>query len=474
MAPAREPMFAGLRADFRNAPGGPWRLAIFFALHLLLAPIIFLVEVPKLEGDIDLLLVLLILNAAAELAPVGVYGTSYTSVDYVLTVALVILFGPPAVILSAPIVAIAGKVGRRRMDYKLVTNACRFIVVNWVVALTFEAIAGHRPAEIDGLVVIGVAVATVVHYCLIIGLVSISTNLRTGESVHEVFGQHTWIAPQQAVLAIMGIGLTAVVQSSLGIIGVLTILAPVVMTRFAIKQYTDKTRENVVKLTSQNVTLQKANVEITRVGEELRQSYDGTLEALVNALDARDQETKGHSVRVSRYMMDIAQQIGVVEGTKQWTDMQRGSLLHDVGKIGVSDTILLKPSKLTDEEWAIMRRHPEIGYNMLRQVKFLEGAAEIILAHHERWDGKGYPYGLHEDEIPLGARIFTVVDTFDSMTSDRPYRKALSTMDALNEILKNGGTQFDPIVVEAFLDIYATWAKERDQLHEITPVRPAA
>ncbi len=180
------------------------------------------------------------------------------------------------------------------------------------------------------------------------------------------------------------------------------------------------------------------------MGDELRQSYDGTLEALVNALDARDQETKGHSLRVSKYMMDIARELGVVEDSREWLDMQRGSLLHDVGKIGVSDSILLKPGKLTDDEWKLMRLHPEIGYKMLRQVKFLEGPAEIILAHHERWDGKGYPRGLAEDEIPLGARIFPVVDTFDAMTSDRPYRKALSTQDALNEILKYGGSQFDP------------------------------
>src|SRR5690606_8257761 len=120
--------------------------------------------------------------------------------------------------------------------------------------------------------------------------------------------------------------------------------------------------------------------------------------------------------------------------------------------------------KLTDEEWSQMRKHPEIGYNMLRQVKFLEGAAEIILAHHERWDGKGYPYGLSGEDVPLGARIFMVCDTFDSMTSDRPYRKALSTQEALNEILKYRGTQFDPKVVEAFLDIYETWVKEREEM----------
>jgi cyclic di-GMP phosphodiesterase len=214
-------------------------------------------------------------------------------------------------------------------------------------------------------------------------------------------------------------------------------------------------------------------VEIQRVSDELRLSYDGTLEALVNALDARDQETKGHSIRVSHYMMDIAREMGINEGTQEWTDMQRGSLLHDVGKIGISDTILLKPAKLTEDEWELMRRHPEIGYNMLRQVHFLQGPAEIILSHHERWDGQGYPRGLREKDIPLGARIFTVVDTFDSMTSDRPYRKSKSTLEAMNEILRCSGTQFDPLIVEAFLDIYEKWVVERDMLHGLVTARAA-
>jgi putative nucleotidyltransferase with HDIG domain len=274
-------------------------------------------------------------------------------------------------------------------------------------------------------------------------------------------------------MGVLGLALVAS-YVALGILGIVAFATPALMMRFVMKQYTDKTKENVEKLKGQNAALQRANVEIRRVSDELRETYDGTLEALVNALDARDQETKGHSLRVSHYMLDIARAMGVEEGTKQWIDMARGSLLHDVGKIGVSDAILLKPAKLTEDEWTLMRLHPEIGYNMLRQVKFLEGAAEIILAHHERWDGKGYPRGLREEEIPLGARIFMVVDTFDSMTSDRPYRKALSTLEALDEILRYNGAQFDPTVVEAFLDIYETWVRERELLHNEPALKRAA
>jgi putative nucleotidyltransferase with HDIG domain len=273
------------------------------------------------------------------------------------------------------------------------------------------------------------------------------------------------MGPHYIAMGVAGFGLS-MAYVSLGLFGIVAFLTPALAMRLAMKQYVDKTAENVEKLQQQNSALLAANIQIRQVSNELQISYDGTLEALVNALDARDQETKGHSLRVSRYMMDIAKELGVKEGTQEWLDMQRGSLLHDVGKIGITDNILLKPGKLTDEEWELMRKHPEIGYNMLRQVQFLQGAAEIILCHHERWDGKGYPHGLHEEEIPIGARIFPVVDTFDSMTSDRPYRKAKTTMEAMNEILLYSGTQFDPLVVEAFLDIYDTWVKAREELHQ--------
>jgi putative nucleotidyltransferase with HDIG domain len=386
---------------------------------------------------------------------------------------LIILFGPPGVVIAAPFEAVAAKVGRRKIDYLGVTNAARFVVIYWTCAKVYDFLAPVAPQHMDLSVLAGTALATLVCYVMVVALISVSTKLRKAADFRSILAQHYWLAPHYAVLGLLGAAL-ATAYMAIGFFGVVAFAAPALMIRVAMKQYTDKTRENVQKLTSQNAALQQANVEIRRVSDELRGSYDGTLEALVNALDARDQETKGHSLRVSHYMMDIARELGVEPGTQQWIDMQRGSLLHDVGKIGVSDTILLKPAKLTDDEWQFMRRHPEIGYNMLRQVKFLQGAAEIVLAHHERWDGKGYPYGLREDEIPLGARIFAVVDTFDSMTSDRPYRQAKSTVEAMNEILKYNGAQFDPLVVEAFLDIYETWVKQRNELHDLVAAKLAA
>lgn len=176
-----------------------------------------------------------------------------------------------------------------------------------------------------------------------------------------------------------------------------------------------------------------------------------TLEALVRALDAREHETQCHSLRVQAYTLRLAEELDFNEN--QLTDLARGALLHDVGKMGISDTILLKPGNLTEAEWKEMRKHPVIGHEIVRGVKFLHDCAQLILSHHERYDGGGYPNGLRGEKIPLEARIFAVIDTYDAITSDRPYRQALSAEHARKEIQAHSGSQFDPRIVDLFLSI---------------------
>jgi putative nucleotidyltransferase with HDIG domain len=451
----------------------PSLLTLFYAAELIVAAGLVAFFAPQISGDIETLALLIVLNAASEYMPVNIYGNSQITPGFVFTTATIILFGVPGAVIAAPLVVLVA-FNRHHFNYKRMAHGTGLMtIVGASGAAAYGLLGEVHPASFSWEMVPAVLVATAVSFVGNTALVGIEYALRTREPLRSFWEKHAWLAPNYFTLHLIGLALSAA-YIALGIPGILAFVAPALMMRLSMKQYVDKTKENVAKLEMQNDALRTANIEVRRVSEELRVSYDGTLEALVNALDARDQETKGHSLRVSRYMMDIAREIGVVEGTQDWIDMQRGSLLHDVGKIGVSDSILLKPGKLTDEEWASMRQHPEIGYNMLRQVKFLQGAAEIILCHHERWDGRGYPRALHEEEIPLGARIFTVVDTFDSMTSDRPYRKALTTLDALNEIMHHSGSQFDPRVVEAFLDIYETWVAEREELHRITVVKAAA
>ncbi len=196
---------------------------------------------------------------------------------------------------------------------------------------------------------------------------------------------------------------------------------------------------------------------------DLERSYDVTLEAMGDALDLRDEETEGHSKRVTAYTIALARAAGV--GADALKVIARGAFLHDIGKIATPDAILLKPGRLTDEEMAVMREHCERGYQIVRKIPFLAEAAEIVYSHQEKYDGTGYPRGLRGAEIPLGARIFAIADTLDAMTSDRPYRKGSSFADAIREIDRCSGKQFDPVVVEAFLALpRELWSSLRSEV----------
>jgi putative nucleotidyltransferase with HDIG domain len=191
--------------------------------------------------------------------------------------------------------------------------------------------------------------------------------------------------------------------------------------------------------------------QIRKTMTELSHAYDSTLTALVKALDAREKEVGSHSERVMNYTALLGAKLGM--SGKELQELSKGALLHDIGKIGISDNILLKPGQLDDSEWLEMRKHPQVGYAILSEIDFLKIPSEIILSHHERYDGTGYPKQLKGEQIPIGSRIFAVVDTLDAMTSDRPYRKALPFTVATAEIIKFRGIQFDPAIADLFLSI---------------------
>lgn len=191
--------------------------------------------------------------------------------------------------------------------------------------------------------------------------------------------------------------------------------------------------------------------ELQAAGKALASAYDETIKGWADALELRDQETEGHSERVTELTLKMARHLGISE--EQIIHIYRGALLHDIGKMGVSDTILLKPGPLTDREWEIMHRHPLYAYEMLAPIAYLKPALNIPYCHHEKFDGSGYPRGLKGEEIPLEARIFAVIDVFDALTSDRPYRKAWTRKEALEYINKESGAHFDPQVVELFLNL---------------------
>ena len=187
--------------------------------------------------------------------------------------------------------------------------------------------------------------------------------------------------------------------------------------------------------------------------QELLQAYDETLMGWIQFLDLRDEETEGHTLRVLDWTIKVAYMFGIKD--EEMANVRRGAILHDIGKVGVPDSILNKPGPLTDEEWVIMRKHPVFAYEMLSQIAFLRPALTIPYCHHEKWDGSGYPRNLKGKEIPLPARIFAIVDVFDALTSDRPYRKAWKVSDAIDHIRKGVGTHFDPDLVEVCLATFS-------------------
>jgi putative two-component system response regulator len=200
------------------------------------------------------------------------------------------------------------------------------------------------------------------------------------------------------------------------------------------------------KLVDEREKLQKAH-------QHLLDAYDATIAGWSHAMDLRDRETEGHSQRVTELTLKLAGAFGI-QG-EALTHIRHGALLHDMGKLGIPDSILQKPDQLNSEEWVVMRTHPQLAYEMLYPIEYLRPALDIPYCHHEKWDGTGYPRGLKGEEIPLAARIFAIVDVWDAITSNRPYRPAYTIDQALAHIHEQSGRHFDPQVVDVFFKLLA-------------------
>ena len=226
------------------------------------------------------------------------------------------------------------------------------------------------------------------------------------------------------------------------------------------KKYLEREIENYQKHLEEMVG--RRTVELQKALDQVACTYSETLDALGGAIDLRDSETAGHSRRVSLYSRKLLQ---ALDGTEeQLESMARGAALHDIGKLAIPDAILLKTGPLTMTERGLMERHVEIGYELVRRIPFLAEATEIVLMHHERWDGSGYPHGLSGTEISLGARIFAIADTLDAMTSERTYQRAIPFEEACEQIGRMGGRLFDAEIVEVFVSFpVSTWREIREQ-----------
>jgi len=466
--------------DNASPPGGPapevaigpeadqisWPVRFYIAGVTVVAGGLIWLFARDLSGiDWPALGALTLLAIVFERVGIRIYRDTNVSVGVVALIAIAILYGAPAIVIAAPIVVLAAEAFTPSPWYRRLFNVGSYTLANVATALLFHALAGSGE-DVNVWWAIVAAMASVVNYGVNVALVDTAVSLATRQSWLAVWDElDRWLFPYYLVFGLLGLALAAA-HMAIGMAGILAFVAPPLMMRFAIHEYVAKTEGSVLELKQKNVELKAAYNDIMQITRQLSETYDGTLEALVLALDARDRETKGHSLRVTKYMMMMADSMGIEEGTQEWVDMQRGALLHDVGKIGVADAILHKPGPLTPDEWGFMKRHPDIGHDMLHDIPFLTGAAEIVHCHHERYDGKGYPRGLAREDVPLGARIFAIADAFDAMTSDRPYRQAMRPELARWEVIRNSGTQFDPRVVQAFLEVFDEIVIERNRSHE--------
>jgi diguanylate cyclase (GGDEF)-like protein/putative nucleotidyltransferase with HDIG domain len=406
------------------------------------------------------LLLCMVFVVLAEMYSVDMYfGKTSLSTSAVPMLAGGILFGPLAgIILSVTYAASVGIKYRSQFDKYI------FNFSNQVIAVMLYTVMLHLlgqpldryPIGIQAIFIVG---AALIVYTVNASLISIGMGIDLHQSPSYIWKeQYAWL-----VTIYIGIGLitTAYIfgYRAEGIIGAVLMMVPLLLLRISQKQYVDRTREAVTELREKNIALERTAVEINQLN-------DGLLDTLAEIIDLRDPYVLGHSKRVTTYATMIAERMGL--NPKQVELIRKGSLLHDVGKLGIAMEILAKPGKLSTEEYEVIKNHPQIGARLLEKNPSLRSLIAIVRHHHEFYNGQGYPDGLSGYKIPIEARIVSVADAIEAMASDRPYRKARKHQQIIDEIKKFSGSQFDPNVVERAVNLLES---ERIKEKSFKPVK---
>ncbi len=376
----------------------------------------------------------------AEIYSIDLYlGKTSLSTSAVPMLAGTILFGPLAgIILSATYAVSVGIKYRSKFNKYIFnfSNQVIAVILYTVVLYLLRQPLVHYSIGIQAVFIVG---AALIVYTVNTWLISIGIGIDLHQPPNLIWKeQYAWL-----ITIYIGIGLIATAYilgyREEGIIGIMLMMVPLLLLRISQKQYVDRTREAVTELREKNVALEKT-------AEEINQLNNGLLDTLAEIIDLRDPFVLGHSKRVTSFATVIAKEMGL--NPKQVELIRKGSLLHDVGKLGISMDILAKPGKLSPEEYEVIKHHPEIGARLLEKNPSLRSLIPIVRHHHEFYNGQGYPDGLSGHQIPIEARIVSVADAIEAMASNRPYRKARSKQYIIDEIKKFSGTQFDPKVVE--------------------------
>jgi len=425
---------------------------LYTTLIALVGFAIIIFALTKLPADLFGWILFAGLAALVELSSVELFVSSRqsrVSVSSIIAIASIMLFGPLAgaliqmvsglmSMITTTILSRLPEEGRAKWFQRTAFNTGMLVIATATAGWVYMILGGtpEHVNQISNIVpLIGAVTAqTLTNLTLLIGVISI----QTGRSPFRLWAQDfRWATPISILGGALGGGALALAYEMFSYLGLVVFLFPVLATSYSFRLYTNNMRGYVDKLEELNLNLEKTNL--------------GLLETVGAIIDAYDVYTYGHSTQVAHYATAICEQMALPE--EQIGIIVKAALVHDIGKVGVTDMITGKPAKLTNEEKNIMRRHPRIGAEILERMKGFQDIVPIVRHHHEFWDGNGYPDGLKGADIPLGARILAVADALDAMLSDRSYRPTRSLKEVLAEINRCSNQQFDPEVVAAFQEM---------------------
>ena len=398
--------------------------------------------------DPIMLAVLVALACVAQRVPVFLFRSSAISVSFAAVIAAYVLYGTGAAVWVSLAQALVNSITPRRKPLrKAAFNFGSFALSAFAAGELYRLIGGVTPPSAIGPTLLAVALSAGVYFLVNTSLTAVAIAMSEGQNVVSVWRtNYSWMPVNFGATAVQGAAL-ALAYQALGLFGVFVFTVPLCVAWFSFRLYMTKSTE----VRQRNEELSTVNELLRQTNDRLEQSHISVIGALIGALEAKESHLSGHAATTMHYSVEVGRKLGL--GADEIAGIKLGALFHDVGKIGVPESLLSKPDELTDEEWVEMRAHPTIGASLLGNVPMLDRIRPIVLAHHENFDGTGYPAGLKGSEIPLAAQIISVADSYDAMTSERPYRIALRPKQALRELRAKAGTQFNPVVVEAFIQV---------------------
>lgn len=459
-------------------------VSIYTGVVALTGMLLSLYALTHLPVDKTGLALFIVLAITAELTSVELFrnSRSYVSMSSIIAIASVVALGPVAgavtYLASGLATAIKSSLQsnntyqqRASLLQRTSFNAGMWVIAGFIAGHVF-VLTGGTPGALAPLAVIPALFATstiewLVNALLLIGVLS----LQTGQSAREIWNRDMrWHAPVSIIGGILGGGFLALAYGMFGLFGVLIVLLPILSTSYAFRAYKSNMQVYVegletlnqdlkdaltaleksnVDLTGALSALEQSNQDLTHANESIRRLNAELFQSLAKVFDMRDPYVGGHAAQVAVYAVAIATEMGLPP--EQIELIRQAAYLHDIGKLSIPEAILHKPGKLTNIEYDFIKKHTDIGADLLASVEGLRHLAPFVRHHHERWDGRGYPMGLAGEDIPLEARILNICDSVETMASDRPYHRGMSMSAIVEEVRRCAGTQFDPIVAETFV-----------------------